>query len=615
MLVDLKEHADIYKWLLKLPGSVFHLTAKTEVDVSTFLEMGYKIQFEHSNNPYTTAYNHVVDKGGILATRQFNPDHIPDANDKVTFFKTKVKDRCPWCINGFFRVDSNFIAAPPDVTFLTRLKDKLGIEDNFDMIMTMEAKKNLRFINFETVLDVKKTKQEFGKYIESYPFFSQSYPLSDGLRIIGTSKINSLEIKNVHLDCKSEMPSSSTNQAGVNSWLSTCNISSSKGVSEIEVKVDEETHRFNYYHLPALVTIVVKTFGRMEKVFELVSSARRLFPDVEVIVGNDSADAYNMKIDRGFTYVPFPYDIGLSEGRNRLVEKVKTKCVLFLDDDFIFTEQSDLTRMVHELITGKYDIVGGESPKCDAVYTGMMRIEEGRLILQHGTSLVEGSSCLQVDIIPNLFMTRTALLREQINWDASFKVGEHEDFFWRAKALNIRVGTCPGITFEHVQIKSEAQSIDYKAKRARAPIYLLEMLKKHGLTELVAFGRIKAKISPLGLVRRVKTVSLLPFSAGIVFETQTADPFYLIELVHQDSIIQSTRLDNPDGLQSIHFHFKNLEPKTTYQVIIRPGNHTVVSDTPATLNIHTPSFKRNSRQAYISCFTITTSRFDKESNF
>ena len=124
-------------------------------------------------------------------------------------------------------------------------------------------------------------------------------------------------------------------------------------------------YTFPIYNMQALLTVTVKTMDRMSKVFELISSLYEYYPKLPVIVANDGSEAY--KIDkgpkRGFYYLPLPFDTGLSASRNLMVQRVETALVMILDDDFVFTVDSDLGYLVHQLLQHHLDIVASTSPE------------------------------------------------------------------------------------------------------------------------------------------------------------------------------------------------------------------------------------------------------------
>jgi GT2 family glycosyltransferase len=292
--------------------------------------------------------------------------------------------------------------------------------------------------------------------------------------------------------------------------------------------LDDQTpitsHSIAFYQTHKLVTIIIKTFGRMDKVFELVRSIREMYPFIPMIVANDDETRPNEQPRRvrDFHYIPLPYDIGLSAGRNHLLSQVETNYFLTLDDDFEFNDHSALSVLLHALESGEIDIAAGKNPvdevKFGIDFCGRLRIDKDRwgtgssLVLEplreaknqqsedHDMdSLLDPRKrplgdwvrqCQIVDFVPNLFMARTSVIRDYNLWDESLKLGEHEDFFLRAKSAGIRVATCPTVSFVHRQVPHWERRTAYDRARNRVYTFWQEALKKHQLQRLVSFGTV-----------------------------------------------------------------------------------------------------------------------------
>jgi GT2 family glycosyltransferase len=98
--------------------------------------------------------------------------------------------------------------------------------------------------------------------------------------------------------------------------------------------------------------------------------------------------------------------------------------------------------------------------------------------------------CSHVDFIPNVFLGRTNTFKTEIQWDNLLKLGEHEDFFLRAKELGVKTLTCPGVTFIHDQVDFWLKRDAYEVKRNRIFDFWRLSLRKHGLNKLDSFGFI-----------------------------------------------------------------------------------------------------------------------------
>jgi hypothetical protein len=258
----------------------------------------------------------------------------------------------------------------------------------------------------------------------------------------------------------------------------------------------------------ARVTFIVKAFERPTCIRRLLSSIVDSYPGASVVVLDDSespllaaGELRKLRRQLNLTYVHSEYDIGLSEGRNRMVGLVHTPLVLLLDDDFILPKASlGLEELLPALEGGTFDIAGGcvDSPQGSAwSYT----FAEGDGVLTQSAYLpcareatgvppdymTQSTACWRADSILNFFLARTEFL-QSVPWDPRLKVGEHEDFFLRVKDAGGRVGMCRGVTA--MNDNSCDSTPKYMEKRRRVFDYWVTFFMKRGLHRMVtAAGR------------------------------------------------------------------------------------------------------------------------------
>ena len=96
------------------------------------------------------------------------------------------------------------------------------------------------------------------------------------------------------------------------------------------------------------ITIIIKTFQRQHLLRQLIESIRNKYPKILIKVADDGHAPSALNIDNVDYYI-LPYDIGLSAGRNFLLNKVKTKYFVLLDDDHVFIEKTKLDKMFNIL--------------------------------------------------------------------------------------------------------------------------------------------------------------------------------------------------------------------------------------------------------------------------
>ncbi|KAI1892238.1 hypothetical protein AGOR_G00131300 [Albula goreensis] len=112
------------------------------------------------------------------------------------------------------------------------------------------------------------------------------------------------------------------------------------------------------YNISALVTIATKTFIRYDKLQVLIESIRRYYPTVTIVIADDSEHPQPVTGPYIEHYI-MPFGKGWFAGRNLAVSQVTTKYVLWVDDDFIFTANTKVEKMVDMLERTTLDLVGG----------------------------------------------------------------------------------------------------------------------------------------------------------------------------------------------------------------------------------------------------------------
>uniref|UniRef100_A0A8D1CKW1 Glycosyltransferase 2-like domain-containing protein n=1 Tax=Sus scrofa TaxID=9823 RepID=A0A8D1CKW1_PIG len=105
-----------------------------------------------------------------------------------------------------------------------------------------------------------------------------------------------------------------------------------------------------------LVTIATKTFLRPHKLMTMLRSVREYYPDLTVIVADDSKEPLKIT-DSHVEYYAMPFGKGWFAGRNLAISQVTTKYVLWVDDDFIFNSKTRIEALVDVLEKTELDVV------------------------------------------------------------------------------------------------------------------------------------------------------------------------------------------------------------------------------------------------------------------
>ena len=244
-----------------------------------------------------------------------------------------------------------------------------------------------------------------------------------------------------------------------------------------------------------LVTVISHTHGRLELSKNMYESVQQWYPGTPVIISDDSDDFTLSGLNAlKLTVLRLPADSGLSAARNSLIRKATTNFVFLIDDDFSVLQSSHLDVLLKKLLAHDFDIAAATIPADEKLYgmsfRGLINVTNGVLALQPGDKGIRGG-CLHVEFTPNVFMARRGALAK-IGWDEDLKLGEHEEFFYRAKIEGLKILSCPYAEVKHNQSLwwKENSNIDEKYVKSRRRVFdfLRMALKKHNFKRLVSFG-------------------------------------------------------------------------------------------------------------------------------
>ena len=187
------------------------------------------------------------------------------------------------------------------------------------------------------------------------------------------------------------------------------------------------------------LTVIAKTFERPENARRMVATLRTVFDGV-IVIADDSRSPLTFD-DPTVKVVTLPFDSGVAKGRNAALAQVSTEFVMSVDDDFVFTPDLDLHRVVDYLRHHpEVDIVGGRVVNLPLLqttdYSGApLFAHRGEPVRPAGT-LIDGLPVLHK--VPQFFIARTDRLR-LVQWDDNLKRVDHNDFFTRAYGVLLTV--------------------------------------------------------------------------------------------------------------------------------------------------------------------------------
>uniref|UniRef100_A0A8D2KRT3 Glycosyltransferase 2-like domain-containing protein n=1 Tax=Varanus komodoensis TaxID=61221 RepID=A0A8D2KRT3_VARKO len=199
-----------------------------------------------------------------------------------------------------------------------------------------------------------------------------------------------------------------------------------------------------------MVTITTKTFLRYHKLRVLIKSIRLYYPNMTIIVADDSENPEMIKEANVEQFI-MPFGKGWFAGRNLAISQVTTKYYLWVDDDFLFTDQTKIEKLVDVLENSNLDVVGGSVAGND--YKFKITYEEGEdsscLHLRYGSyHRLEGfPNCVVTSGVVNFFLARTEESR-RVGFDPKLLRVAHSEYFMDGLG-NLRVGSCNHVVVGH----------------------------------------------------------------------------------------------------------------------------------------------------------------------
>ena len=234
------------------------------------------------------------------------------------------------------------------------------------------------------------------------------------------------------------------------------------------------------------VSVIIKTFERPHCVKLLYRSIRRFYPNIPVLIADDSKSPLDGLGDARI--IQLPYNSGVSHGRNAALNEVSTKYFVTVDDDFLFTENTNLLIPYRVLETTDFDVVGIE-----LLYSGWKKrifrgsyAKKGDVIwrLQNQPSATHKGYPVYHYLL-QCFMAKTEVIKAS-PWDEVFQTAyEHDDFFLGLKKKNILITHVNNVSMDHY---SEMIG-SYKKIREDTDPDKKEFLKKHQIKDIKEKGR------------------------------------------------------------------------------------------------------------------------------
>jgi len=213
---------------------------------------------------------------------------------------------------------------------------------------------------------------------------------------------------------------------------------------------------------------------------------------VKLIIFDDSTNKKD--INKLITYenkkiIDKYVNVGLSAGRNIMIENVETPLFLLLDDDFLLDDNCNLG-VSYEIIKQGFDIVGGEvydfGPSAvksnqPRDFLGLLEKRNNDLYLHVHKNKGYHHYYPLYDFILNFFVGKTESFKNN-KWDNNLKLGEHLDFFIRIdKSLKITYTN----DFQIKHYQDTISNVEYTNYRNTVYDYIKIFKKKHNIQQII----------------------------------------------------------------------------------------------------------------------------------
>ncbi|XP_070580402.1 beta-1,4 N-acetylgalactosaminyltransferase 2-like [Ptychodera flava] len=218
------------------------------------------------------------------------------------------------------------------------------------------------------------------------------------------------------------------------------------------------------------VTVATKTFGRYSAVNRLVRSIEKRYPNVTIVIADDSKNPEQIQ-GRHVKQYMMPFAEGLNAGKNLALSQIRTKYFLWVDDDFVFTDSTKLELMLAklespgaelDLVAGMLQDKGGGIRPCGkencwrTMYHRQGKdghcVHKGKL-WQYKT-VEEFPNCQVLDLVTDFWMAKTQAVRKTGGFDIELERIGHREFFVDAIG-QLRIAQCDDVSILHAPVTNK----------------------------------------------------------------------------------------------------------------------------------------------------------------
>lgn len=241
-----------------------------------------------------------------------------------------------------------------------------------------------------------------------------------------------------------------------------------------------------------MITLAITHFDRPNHLKRCLDSIRRFYPDIPIMVGDNSVKE-RPTVPDDVTLIHAEPDAGLSATRNLLVQNCKTKYILIMEEDFIFTEETRIEKFQDVLNEG-VDLVAGCLEEISGVRFGsfhFVKRQDGKLqtVSKHGpySYTAKGTLWQRCDFTWNFFLTTTELLKKY-PWPDHMKVGDEHITWFTSLGPEVKIAHTPQVIVVHDRGGRDEHYLQYRQRtewRKRDEPLHLDTVKKQNV---IVFG-------------------------------------------------------------------------------------------------------------------------------
>uniref|UniRef100_A0A8C6WWX0 Glycosyltransferase 2-like domain-containing protein n=1 Tax=Neogobius melanostomus TaxID=47308 RepID=A0A8C6WWX0_9GOBI len=256
---------------------------------------------------------------------------------------------------------------------------------------------------------------------------------------------------------------------------------------QLPVMFNMGTGKFN---INSQVTITIKTFLRYNNLKVLLSSIRSFYPDMTVIIADDSFEPEKITGENIRQYFMPPAQ-GWFAGRNLAVSQVTTKYFLWADDDFLFTKDTKIEKLVEVMEAHpELDVVGRNQFYFSLEYDEGEETEGGCLYRKSKgrfNALPGYPQCFMTSGVVNFFLARTDSVQKS-RFDPLLQRVAHSEWFMDGLG-SLMVASCGGVSIRHQQKTNSNLYNKYRTPSGNSEAtfkYQLHFFKNH--LKCIKFG-------------------------------------------------------------------------------------------------------------------------------